>query len=188
MCTCIISPDDAALTAVVGNGNLVTPYSIDPTVIPTPRPLGHISRQEGDAALLIPQGVLTQISFTKNLLIRGGISADGGMAGTANRLTATVAGKYLMGGTFIWDGVLAGGADPRRLLQLSMGVAGTIWASHSETIIFDNPNQPDQAITAMSLIQMAVNDYIEMFVETSLTSEDSIAGASADLWAVWMGP
>lgn len=190
ICSCVFETDGST-SLVIGNGSVASPIAFNKSAGPTPRPIMDIGRVVGNPAVTVPINTNTIIPLTTNLLSRDGTSVDGGWTVDliTGRATCTVAGPYIVGGMvrFTGQGVVAG--DNRRDLRISEGVpaGANVYAVESQQIIGDASSTPAQSLSCCSLVNLAVGNYLEMWVFSTI-ADSVLAGASAHMYAIWMGP
>lgn len=190
ICTCSFA-GDGSTTTVIGNGSLVDPIGFNKLEGPTPRPLAQLARIAVNPAVVVPINTSTVIPFTRDNLNRGnGINLTGtGMVATppTNRITCAVAGKYIVGGFLRMSGLTTVAANNRVDLYLSEGIPGVsnIWASEGQLRIAQNPNTADNWLSVQSLVQWVPGNYMEMYVFSTI-ADNTNAGSSAHMWAIWM--
>lgn len=187
LCNCVFN-NDASTTFVIGNGSLTAPIAFNKTEGPTPRPLGDMGRVDGNPAITVPINTNTLITFTDDLTNRVTfvVSVSSGMVDLVNsRLVCQRAGKYLVGGTVVFAAAAVAGNNIRTC-RLSMGVpaGANIWAADANQATAISA-AADGYLSPQALVQMAVNDYIEMWVFSSYATT-TVTGPSAIMYAIWM--
>ena len=187
--TLLPAPTCSTLT---GNGRTSTPINYHPNNVPLPRPYGFIQRPDSTQSILNGTSTAIIFQFENNGGFNGGGMAN--IAATPTRLTAPVAGYYLTYGTFSYDG---------GLIELSIAKNGSIvpagsWIAHHQAM------HTLGTLTATTLIDMAVGDYLELYARNftggTVTVLNAGWGGAAPqpfpgisstpptLWAQWIRP
>lgn len=168
-----------------GNGSISHPFNFVPGHIPNPRPCGQITRV-GVVQTILAATDTAIIFNTDGHPFNGNMT---NLVGAPTRLTAPVAGKYLVGGFVVISNPGTYNISVMRLRKNGLVLGDLITKSNQDSF-----GGTRIMLDSMTLINLVAGDYIELFIFSSLsvditfnnTDFDSTYDCPAYLWAQWM--